>query len=82
MRHITLVTNAKNPLVPRVIASISGNSFGDQIVEFKKHSNRLVVDGKRTSGYQVMHVERMPEGEHLDETAIKRFYNTMIRGKV
>lgn len=80
MRHITLITNSRNPLLPRAIATVTGNSFGDQIVEFKIHSTKILVDGKRTSGYVTVQTVRESEGSHMSDTEIKRYFKDRVKG--
>lgn len=73
MRHITLKTS-DNGLVDEFIATIEGNSFGDQVITFRKytvtrelnHDYRMVT----YEFYSDMSCESFPEGCHLTNNEI------------
>lgn len=83
MRHIDLVQKHKLELVPRYVATITGNNFGDQHIEFRRYQLLETKDiwGKEHKffGYYTFHFETFPEGEHISDSKIKSIFKGLIK---
>ena len=77
MKHIELVETKPGELVPEFLVSISSNSFGDQVLEFRSYGlqnfeiTSRMGEALKCWGYRTEHVESFPEGSHIGPDTIK-----------
>lgn len=87
MRHIEIMQNARNPLLPKIIATVTGNNFGDQIIEYKSlftgyAGRKEKYNKKRVTEYVTVAVVRRSEGDWLgSDQAIRTYYHTEVKLK-
>lgn len=76
MKHIDLkVKDTKAYSIGDIIASVSGNNFGDQIIEFRKYSQLADYKGHKSQGFLTVYTITNYEGEHWSENDMKLFLN-------
>ena len=73
MRHLTIIKSKKSNLVDPLIATITSNSFGDQIIAYRKYvSRKRVFCGRLSivSEYVIMTYDINTEGYHKPDKSI------------
>lgn len=80
MKHLDIIKAKKHELISPMIATITGNNFGDQIIEFRIYRsmpcNPIMIEGRTINtmwGYSTHTIITNFEGEHWTNAKILKF---------